>query len=56
MENVYTKNGYDNRKAYLTAQSDWFGVDLSTVFYLAEILGENEDFDGLISSLEDMSY
>jgi hypothetical protein len=31
------------------------GVDLDTVFTLAGILGSSEDFDGLITSLEDFS-
>ena len=53
---IYDQNGYDDRKQYLECQADWFGVDLDTVNELASILGESEDFDGLITSLEDMSY
>ena len=53
--NVYEQNGYENRKDYLENQADWFGIDIATVNELASILGESEDFDGLVTSLEDMS-
>lgn len=52
---IYEENGYENRKDYLECQADWYGIEVSKVMYLAEILGENEDFDGLVTSLEDMS-
>jgi hypothetical protein len=51
---VYQQNGYENREAYLRSLADENGVDLSTVSALADMLGPNEDFDGLVSSLEDM--
>ena len=46
-------NGYENRKEYLIAMAEEFGVDEETVFLLADMLGKDEDFDGLISMLED---
>lgn len=52
---VYQENGYENRKEYLESMSDWYGIDKETVFELAFLLGSNEDFDGLVTSLEDMS-
>jgi hypothetical protein len=52
---AYQNNGYENRKDYLTCLADDFGLELSTVFALASMLGEGEDFDGLVSSLEDLS-
>ena len=55
-ENVYTDNGYKNRSEYLEELSDMTGVDLDTVCVLADVLGENEDFDGLVTSLEDYAY
>ena len=54
MENVYNDQGYETRKEYLKMLSDMYGIDLETVNYLAELLGENEDFDGLVTTLEDM--
>lgn len=51
---IYTDNGYKNRAEYLSALSEDYGVDIETVQYLADLLGEAEDFDGLISALEDI--
>ncbi len=53
-ETVYTEHGYKSRKDYLINLADDFGVDQGTVFSLASILGKIEDFDGLVTSLEDM--
>jgi hypothetical protein len=55
MADVYTENGYKNREDYLKSLADEFSIDLATVFVLADTLGENEDFDGLVTSLEDFS-
>jgi hypothetical protein len=41
------------RKEYLRELSGMYGIELSTVVYLAELLGENEDYDGLVTTLED---
>lgn len=51
--NDYTANGYANRRAYLEALAEDFGIDQQTVFTLASILGASEDFDGLVTALED---
>ena len=53
--NIYQENGYKNRKDYLTCLAEDYGVPKETVFALAEMLGTEEDFDGLISELEDAS-
>ena len=53
---VYQQNGYESRKEYLVSLADDFGMDRQTVFFIADMLGENEDFDGLITSLEDYEY
>ena len=52
-ENIYQENGYANRDDYLTCLSEDYGVSIEDVFSLAEMLGENEDFDGLVCALED---
>ena len=49
--NVYQENGYKDRQEYLDCLADEYGDD---VYFLSGLLGESEDFDGLISSLEDM--
>jgi hypothetical protein len=51
---IYTDEGYTSRRDYLETLADDMGVDLDTVFTLAGILGSSEDFDGLITSLEDI--
>ena len=55
MPNIYVRHGYDSRQDYLNDLADQFGLDAYIVFSLAGMLGETEDFDGLISSLEDYS-
>lgn len=51
---TYTDNGYKDRAEYLSALSEDYGVDINTVQCIADLLGETEDFDGLISALEDI--
>ena len=54
MSNVYVRKGYKNRKDYLNSLAVDYGVDRITVYSLANMLGETEDFDGLIAELEDI--
>ena len=53
MENIYQEHGYENRKEYLMSLADDFGIDEEVVFAMASMLGKSEDFDGLVTSLED---
>ena len=53
--NIYIKRGYTDRNDYLESLSDEYGVDIFSVHALADMLGPNEDFDGLINALEDYS-
>jgi hypothetical protein len=55
MDNVYIINGYKNRKDYLENLALDMGIEKDIVFSLASLLGSVEDFDGLVSSLEDYS-
>ena len=55
-ENIYQQNGYADRDNYLTCLSEDYGVSIEDVYSLSEMLGENEDFDGLICALEDTEY
>ena len=52
-ENIYQQNGYADRDDYLTCLAEDYEVSIEDVYSLAEILGENEDFDGLVCALED---
>ena len=51
-EDVYEDNGFEDRDDYLQSLADEYGVDVSTVKEISSVLGEEEDFDGLPSSLE----
>ena len=51
---VYIENGFKNRHEYLENLAEDFGTDKNTVFMMAEFLGQNEDFDGLLTMLEDL--
>jgi len=53
MNDPYLDNGYDSRSDYLLSLADEYGVPMSVVFALADVLGPNEDFDGLVIALED---
>ena len=50
---IYREYGYDDRDDYLRSLADDYGVPEEAVQALADILGPGEDFDGLVSSLED---
>ena len=53
---VYTDNGYKSRMDYLTSLAEDQGVDVDVGLALAALLGPTEDFDGLVTAVEDMSY
>lgn len=53
-EDIYKRYGYTSRDGYLDSLAEDFGVAKIVVLSLAEILGPNEDFDGLVRALEDM--
>jgi len=53
--NVYQDNGYADRDDYLKSLSEDLGIDLETVQAAADMLGESEDFDGLVTNLEDFA-
>ena len=48
---VYQQHGYANRDEYLAELKEYYGAPL--VEALTSMLPESEDFDGLISELED---
>lgn len=51
--NIYQENGFENREDYLKHLAEDHGLPVHEVYTLAEMLGEVEDFDALITSLED---
>lgn len=50
---VYTENGYKNRRDYLDSLSEEYGVSRELVYAAAELLGPTEDFDGLVTTIQD---
>lgn len=52
----YLEYGAESRAEYLAMLADEYDVPLSTVRAMAAVLGPNEDFDGLVTSLEDMEF
>lgn len=56
MANIYQEHGFENREAYLADLADEYGVDAQVVYMLADVLGPNEDFDGLVNEVQDYAY
>lgn len=52
-QNAYEARGFQNRQEYLEDLAEEYGRDI--VFALAGMFGPNEDFDGLVTALEDIS-
>lgn len=50
---IYQEHGYADRKDYLQSLAKEYNLKENIVFQVARILGENEDFDGLINAIED---
>lgn len=53
MPNIYVENGYRNRDHYLASMAEDYGCPLDNVLALADVLGPDEDFDGLVIALAD---
>ena len=52
MPSIYLERGYNTRREYLEALADDYGVPFDTVQWLASVLGEAEDFAGLLVALD----
>jgi hypothetical protein len=53
-DNPYKAHGFDTRKEYLEDLANEYDIPEYMVFAVADLLGPNEDFDGLINELEDL--
>ena len=51
--NPYKENGYKDRADYLEQLADEYAAPMEVVMALADTLGPDEDFDGLVSGLRD---
>lgn len=54
MSDIYHDNGYANRREYLECLAEDNDVPLENVLNLADLLGPEEDFDGLVTTIQDM--
>lgn len=52
-KDIYQERGFKNRKEYLEDLAEHEGADLQAVLLLADLFGPTEDFDGLVSSVQD---
>lgn len=50
---IYEENGFTSRNEYLKSLVEDYNMDYEDVEMLATTLGETEDFDGLLTALED---
>ena len=53
---IYRCKGYANRADYLRGLAEENGVDLDIVLAISDMLGPYEDFDGLVSMVEEAAY
>lgn len=49
---IYERNGYEDRNHYLEVLALEYGLDFESVYFLAQMLGEGDDFDGLLIAIE----
>lgn len=52
-DDTYQEHGYKDRADYLRRMAEDYGVPLVEVHMLADLFGPSEDFDGLVTALED---
>ena len=53
IQTIYEQHGFRNRQDYFEYLSEEYDIDIDIIKSMAEILGPNEDFDGLVTNLED---
>lgn len=52
----YEEDGAFDRFGYLRDLSEQHGVELEIVIEIADLLGPEEDFDGLVTTIEDGAW
>lgn len=53
MDSIYIEMGYPDRSDYLMELADENQISLEGVISIADMLGPEEDFDGLVTALQD---
>ena len=51
MNDIYQERGYKDREDYLVSLAEEYGIGTEIIKSVADVLGEDEDFDGLIATL-----
>lgn len=51
--NVYQENGFKDRGEYIRQMAEDYDLMESVVWQLADLLGPDEDFDGLVVACQD---
>lgn len=54
--NVYQENGFKDRADYIRQLAEDYGLMELVVWQLADLLGPEEDFDGLVVACQDAEY
>ena len=52
-EQIYIDNGFESREDYFEYLAEEYGAPIEVVYAIADVYGANEDFDGLVTALED---
>ncbi len=52
---IYEENGYKDRYHYISSIAEERGVDEEVALTMASFLGPDEDFDGLVNTLDDIA-
>jgi len=53
MSTIYEKHSFSSREDYLIHLGEDLGIDMDVVYIVSDLLGPDEDFDGLVTMLED---
>lgn len=53
MSDVYQENGFKSREDYLMSLAKKYNTDIRLLHTLADIMGPEQDFDGLVTMLND---
>ena len=53
LKQALENNGYSSKEEYLQELAEENGLDIDTVYMVADLLGDSELFDGLVTALQD---
>lgn len=55
VDDVYVAKGFADREDYLKSLSEKYGLEVDLIAMIADLYGEEEDFDSLVSTLQDIA-